>query len=50
MESLLSGVEPFDPASFAIAAALLFAVALVVSYLPARRAARTDPTQALRAE
>ena len=37
MESLLFGVPPLDPVSFAAAAALLFAVALAASYLPARR-------------
>jgi putative ABC transport system permease protein len=50
MESLLYGVPPLDPVSFAAAAALLFGVALAASYLPARRAALTDPTDALRAE
>ncbi len=50
MESLLFGVPPLDPVSFAAAAALLFGVALAASYLPARRAALADPTHALRAE
>ena len=50
MESLLYGVPPLDPVSFAAAAALLFGVALAAGYLPARRAALTDPTDALRAE
>jgi putative ABC transport system permease protein len=46
----LSGVPALDPVSFAAAALLLFGVALAASYLPARRAAHTDPTRALRAE
>jgi predicted permease len=50
MESLLYGVPRFDPVSFAAAGALLFAVALTASYLPARRAALTDPARTLRAE
>ena len=50
MESLLFGVPPLDPVSFAAAAALLFGVALAASYLPARRAALADPTHSLRAE
>jgi len=50
MESLLYGVAPLDPVSFAAAAALLLGVALAASYFPARRAALTDPTQSLRAE
>ena len=50
MESLLYGVPPLDPVSFAVAAALLFAVALAASYLPARRAALSDPIHLLRSE
>ncbi|HET9983342.1 MAG TPA: ABC transporter permease [Longimicrobiales bacterium] len=50
MATLLFGVAPTDPATLAGAAALLLAVALAASWLPARRAAATDPARALRAE
>ena len=50
MRSLLFGVTPFDPVTFGAAGALLFGVSIVASYLPARRAALTDPARALRAE
>jgi predicted permease len=50
IQSLLFGVQPRDLASFAAAAAIMFAVAVLASYLPARRAASVDPAQTLRAE
>ena len=50
MESLLYGVPTIDPVGFGAAAALLPGVALAASYLPARQAARTNPTSALWAE
>ncbi len=50
MSSLLYGVEATDPVTFGVVAALLVAVALVASYLPALRASRTDPLEALRFE
>ena len=50
MQSLLYGVTPTDPVTFAVVSALLLTVALFASWLPARRAAGTDPTEALRAD
>lgn len=48
--SLLYGVEPTHPIVYVSAAAILGGVAVVASWLPARRAARLDPLAALRAE
>jgi predicted permease len=50
MRGLLFGVTPADPVTFAAMLAVLGAVALVAGYLPARRASRIDPLQALRVE
>jgi ABC-type antimicrobial peptide transport system permease subunit len=50
IKSLLFGIEPLDATSFASVAAVMVAVALLASYLPARRASRVDPATALRAE
>ena len=48
LRSELYGVSPLDPATYAAVALLLAAAATAASYVPARRAARLDPTQALR--
>jgi predicted permease len=48
MASVLYGVRPHDPAVFLVVPLLLFAVTVVASYLPARRATKVDPMIALR--
>jgi len=50
MQSLLVGVPPVDPLSFGLTAALFAVVLAAACWSPARRAARTDPAVALRAE
>jgi ABC-type antimicrobial peptide transport system permease subunit len=50
MTSLLFGVSPADPLTYAVVAGALVAAAVLASYAPARRATRVDPVEALRAE
>jgi ABC-type antimicrobial peptide transport system permease subunit len=49
LASRLVGVEPFDPLLWSIAAAGLVAIVFLASLLPARRAARVNPAETLRA-
>ncbi len=50
MTTLLFNVQPTDPMVYASVSAVLIGVALLASYLPARRAAKIDPLRALRDE
>jgi putative ABC transport system permease protein len=50
LSSLLFGVRPNDPLTFLVVAVTLALVALLASFIPARRAARLDPLVAIRAE
>ncbi|MBV9157827.1 MAG: ABC transporter permease [Acidobacteriaceae bacterium] len=50
LSSLLFGISPTDPVTFIGVAALLYVVALLASYVPARHAMRLDPNNALRYE
>ena len=50
LSGLLYGVEPTDPPTFAAIALLVAATTLAASWIPARRAVRVDPVDALRAE
>jgi putative ABC transport system permease protein len=48
LTSLLFEIKPIDPATLSAVALLLVSVALLASWIPARRAARIDPIRALR--
>jgi predicted permease len=50
LESLLYGLTPGDPGTYAAATAVLLAVAVLAAWLPARRASSVDPAIALRAD
>lgn len=50
MQNQLFGIKPLDPVSFIAAPAVLFAFAILACAIPARRATRIDPAEALRAE
>jgi ABC-type antimicrobial peptide transport system permease subunit len=50
MKSLLFGVSPNDPPTFAVVGTLLLVVAAAATYIPARRATKVDPIVALRYE
>jgi ABC-type antimicrobial peptide transport system permease subunit len=47
-ETMLFGVKPYDAATYAVVVSLLTAIAVIASYVPARRAARIQPLAALR--
>jgi ABC-type lipoprotein release transport system permease subunit len=47
---MLYAVQPRDPATFGIVGGMVIVVALLASWLPARRASRVDPLEALREE
>jgi putative ABC transport system permease protein len=50
MKNLLFNVSATDPATFALIALLLIVVALIASYIPARRATKVDPITVLKSE
>ena len=50
LAGMVYGVSPRDPVAFVLAPAVLIAIALLASLLPARRATRVDPVEAIRVE
>ena len=50
MAGILFGLSPSDPLTFALVPLVLAAVVLVATWLPARRAVRLDPIEALRTD
>jgi len=48
MSSLLFGVGPLDPVTYAVVTLMLIAVAMLAAYVPARRSTRVDPVEVLR--
>ena len=50
VSAMLFEVTTFDPASYAVTAGMLFVIAALACYVPARRAMRVDPLTALRQE
>ncbi len=50
MKSILFGISPLDPLTYAAVPVVLISAAVLASYLPARRAAAVDPVDALKAE
>src|SRR5205823_13328434 len=50
LRTMLYEVQPGDPETYLLVSALIGALVLVASYLPARRASRVNPSTALRAE
>ena len=50
MDAMVFGVSPTDPATYVAASLGLLVIALLATYVPARRAADVDPVEALRAD
>jgi putative ABC transport system permease protein len=50
LKAQVAGMRPTDPLTYVVMIAILAAAALFASFIPARRASRVDPVQALRQE